>query len=74
MQPKDLPPNYFVNMFQIQDGAQNEDQNGRQNTFLHTRMGYTDITTVFKTINIQNNQQEMAFRVTIKRFVLKSFN
>ena len=61
-------------MFQIQDGAQNEDQNGRQNTFLHTKMGYTDITTAFKTINIQNNQQEMAFRVTIKRFVLKSFN
>ena len=58
-------------MFQIQDGAQNEDKNGRQNTFWCTKMGYTDITTAFKTINIQNNQQEMAFRDKINRFVLK---
>ena len=50
-------------MLKIQDGA----QNGRQSTFSGTKMGY--ITTAFKTINIQNNQQEMAFRVEIKRFV-----
>ena len=68
MQPKDLPLNYFVYMFQIQDGAQNEDQNGRQNTFLLTKMGYIYIKPIFKTVNIQNNQWKTALRFAAERF------
>ena len=72
MQPKDLPPNCFVNVFQIQDGAQNEDQNGRQNTFLCIKMCYTDIKIALKTTHIQNIHRKMALKATAEKNYLMS--
>ena len=51
-------------MLRIQDGA----QNGRQNIFLCTKIGYRYIKPILKTVNIQNNQWKTALRVAAERF------
>ncbi len=56
-------------MLKIQDGA----QNGRQNIFVCTKIGYRYIKPTLKIVNIQNNQSETALSNASERFTFKLF-
>ena len=53
---KHFSQNYVVNMFQIQNGANYDVQNGRQNTFFSLKLGKNGIKTALNTLSIQTYQ------------------